>query len=389
MSLADWVIVAFTILLALRGFTRGFIVSALALVGFGIGAVVGTHVAPLVLNQGSRSPYAPLISLGGALLIGGLLGTIAESLGVRARRMLFIPGLKLVDGLAGAALTACLALAVVWIIGAVLVQVDGSASLRHDVAESSILRALNEALPPSGPILNRLAAIDPIQSVSGPEANVAAPVNAIVTSAGVDRAGPSVVKITGSACGLGIEGSGWVAAPDLVVTNAHVVAGEHDTEVQVNGGAAMPARAVVFDPRNDVAVLSVPGLDVSSLTLAADPPVGVSAAILGYPEDGSYTVKAARLGDTRLTSTQNAYGYGPVEREVTALRGVVRPGNSGGPMVDAAGQVVATVFAEVTNAPKGHPGGFAVPNSVVAGELAKATRAGRSPRSVSTESCAD
>ncbi len=386
MSLADWVIVAFTVLLALRGWMRGFIVSALALVGFGIGAVVGTHVGPLILHQGSHSPYAPLFSLGGALVIGGLLGTISEGVGVRARRLLFIPGLKLVDGLAGAGLTACLALGVVWIVGAVLVQVDGSRSLRHDVAESSILRTLNEVLPPSGPILNTLSRIDPLPSVTGPEADVAAPDPAIITSRGVLSAGASVVKITGSACGLGIEGSGWVAGSDLVVTNAHVVAGEHDIAVLVNSATTLPAEAVVFDPHNDVAVLMVPGLSEPALSLAAHPAVGLAAAILGYPEDGSFNRQPARLGDTRLTSTQNAYGDGPVQREVTALRGLVRPGNSGGPMVDAAGQVVATVFAEVTNAPADRPGGFAVPNSVVAAELAKARRA---HGTVSTQSCAD
>jgi S1-C subfamily serine protease len=387
MSLADWVIVAFTVLLALRGWMRGFIVSALALVGFGVGAIIGTHVGPLVLHQGSRSPYAPLFSLGGALLLGGLLGTIAETIGVRARRLLFVPGLKLVDGTAGALLTACLALGTVWIVGAVLVQVDGSRSLRHDVAQSAILRALNEVLPPSGPILNTLSRIDPLPSVSGPEANVAAPDPAIIRSARVLAAGASVVKITGSACGLGIEGSGWVAGPDLVVTNAHVVAGEHDVEIQVNADTTLSARAVVFDAHNDVAVLTVPGLNEPVLSLAGDPAVGTSAAILGYPEDGSFDRQPARLGDTRLTSTQNAYGDGPVQRQVTALRGIVRPGNSGGPMVDAAGEVVATVFAEVTNAPVNHPGGFAVPNSVVRTELAKARAA--HGVTVSTQSCAD
>ena len=388
MSVADWVIVAFTILLALRGFTRGFVVSALALVGFGVGALLGTHVGPLVLHRGSHSPYAPLFSLGGALLIGGLLGTLAEGVGVRARRLLFIPGLKLVDGMAGALLTACLALATVWIVGAVLVQVDSSASLRHDVAESSILRELNEILPPSGPILDTLSHVDPLPSVTGPQADVAAPSASILRSAGVVRAGASVVKITGTACGLGIEGSGWVAGPDLVVTNAHVVAGEHDIEVSVpsDSGSPRSAHAVRFDPHNDVAVLSVPGLAAPSLRLAGSPPIGISAAILGYPEDGPFRREPGRLGDTRLTSTQDAYGVGPTEREVTALRGRVRPGNSGGPMIDAAGQVVATVFAEVTNAPKDRPGGFAVPNSVVAGELAKARRA---MTTVSTRSCAD
>jgi S1-C subfamily serine protease len=390
MSLADWVIVAFTVLLALRGFTRGFIVSALALVGFAIGAVLGTRVGPLVLNQGSHSPYAPLISLGFALLLGGLLGTISEGIGLRARRLLFIPGLKFVDGLAGAGLTACLALATVWIIGAVLVQVGGSPGLRRIVTRSTILRELNEILPPSGPILNTLSHIDPLPSVTGPEADVAAPNPQIVNAPGVARAQESVVKITGTACGLGIEGSGWVAGSGLVVTNAHVVAGEHSTEVQVNGDTPVPAEVIVFDPHNDVAVLRVDGqvngLTEPTLTLAPDPAVGTSAAILGFPEDGYFTSRPGRLGDTRLTRTQNAYGVGPTERQVTALRGVVQPGNSGGPMVDGAGQVVATVFAEVTNAPAGHAGGFAVPNSVVRSELA---RAGRGKAPVSTRSCAD
>jgi S1-C subfamily serine protease len=202
----------------------------------------------------------------------------------------------------------------------------------------------------------------------------------------VRAAGRSVVKITGTACGLGIEGSGWVAGRGLVVTNAHVVAGETDTDVLVDGTLTLPARAVVFDPTNDIAVLSVPELREPALKLAADPAVGTSAAILGYPEDGDFDAQPGRLGDTRETSTENAYGMGPVTRDVAALRGLVRPGNSGGPMIDQAGQVAATVFAEITNAPAGRPGGFAVPDRVVAAELAK-VRAGH--RRVSTRGCAD
>jgi S1-C subfamily serine protease len=386
MSVADWVIVAFTALLALRGWTRGFIVSALTLIGFAVGAVVGTHIGPLVLNQGSRSPYAPLFSLGGALLLGGLLGTVSQGLGLRARRLLFIPGLKFVDGLAGALLSACLALATVWIVGAVLVRVDTSPSLRRVETGSHILAALNEALPPSGPILNTLSEVDPLPSVSGPAANVAAPSPGIIRTAGVQGAKRSVVKITGTACGLGIEGSGWVAAPGLVVTNAHVVAGETDTRVLVGGQIPLSVKVRVFDPHNDIAVLAVANLREPALALAADPAVGTAAAILGYPEDGGFNAQPGRLGDTSETSTQDAYGRGPVTRDVAALRGLVRPGNSGGPMIDSAGQVAATVFAEITNAPADHPGGFAVPDRVGAAELAKA-RAMHG--TVSTESCAD
>ncbi|WP_249010109.1 MarP family serine protease [Conexibacter sp. DBS9H8] len=386
MSVADWVIVAFALLLALRGYSRGFIVSALALIGFGAGALIGTHVGPLILSRGAKSPYAPIFSLGGALLLGGLVGTVSEGIGLRARRLLFIPGLKFLDGLAGAALSACLALATVWILGAILLQVDNSPGLRHQLAASRILRTLNEILPPSGPILNTLARIDPLPAVNGPAASVSAPAAAIVNAPGVIRASPSVVKITGSACGLGVEGSGWVAGPGLVVTNAHVVAGENDTQVLVASGTTLPARAILFDPHNDIAILRVPDLKEPALRLDSHPTVGLSAAILGFPEDGPFNRQPARLGDTEFTETQNAYGNGPVLRDITALRGLVRPGNSGGPIVDAAGQVVATVFAQITNNPVGRPGGFAVPNRVVAVELARARRA---RHAVSTQACAD
>src|SRR5581483_1287999 len=155
-----------------------------------------------------------------------------------------------------------------------------------------------------------------------------------------------VVRLLGTACGLGVEGSGWVAAPGVVVTNAHVVAGESDTTVQVGGaGANLPAQALVFDPHDDIAVLRVPGLSVPPLALASNPAAGTAVAILGYPEDGPFRAEPGRIGDTEDVNTQDAYGNGPVTRSITALRGLVRPGNSGGPLVDAQGRVDATVFA--------------------------------------------
>jgi S1-C subfamily serine protease len=180
-----------------------------------------------------------------------------------------------------------------------------------------------------------------------------------------------VVRVLGSACGLGIEGSGWVAGPDEVVTNAHVVAGETDTVVQAGGHPPnLGAHAIVFDPRNDIAVLRVPGLGLRALQLGGNPPVGEAAAILGYPENGPFTVRSGRVGQTQDVLTQDAYGRGPVSRLVTPLRGVVLPGNSGGPMVDGSGRVAATVFAATTGG--GPHGGFGVANSVVSSELAHA-----------------
>ncbi|HZU61325.1 MAG TPA: trypsin-like peptidase domain-containing protein, partial [Solirubrobacteraceae bacterium] len=198
------------------------------------------------------------------------------------------------------------------------------------------------------------------------------PNRAILGSAGARRARPSVVRVLGTACGLGVEGSGWVAAPQVVVTNAHVVAGETDTTVQVGGNPpSLAAQVVDFDPHDDVAILRVPGLRERPLTLAAQPSSGTGVAILGYPLDGPFDAEPGRIGQTQAVSTENAYGNGPVTRSITPLRGLVRPGNSGGPLVSSSGQVDGTVFAAITGgSPTSGPGGMAVPNSVVAAQLA-------------------
>ena len=190
-----------------------------------------------------------------------------------------------------------------------------------------------------------------------------APTASIARADGVRAAAQSVVKILGNACGLGVEGSGWVAGNGLVVTNAHVVAGQKETDVLLRGREpGLDAVVVSFDPRNDLAVLRVEGLSAPALTLAGNPKSGTSAAILGFPGNGPYDVRAGRVGQTREVITQDAYGQGPVRRSITSLRGAVRSGNSGGPMVDADGQVVTTVFAATTSGPRG---GFGVPNSIV------------------------
>jgi S1-C subfamily serine protease len=186
--------------------------------------------------------------------------------------------------------------------------------------------------------------------------------------------------VLGTACGLGVEGSGWVARDGVVVTNAHVVAGQKDTHVLLGGHQpSLPAEAIAFDPRNDVAVLRVRGLSAPSLPLADAPRSGTSAAVLGFPHNGPYDVRAARLGDTREVVTQDAYGRGPVRRPITSLRGAVRSGNSGGPMVDGRGRVVTTIFAATTTGPRG---GYGVPNAIVSATLQRA----RGP--VSTGPCA-
>jgi S1-C subfamily serine protease len=381
----DWLIVAFAALLALYGYIQGFIVGVLSLAGFALGAFLGTRIAPLLLSNGSRSPYSPLFGLVGALIVGGVLATGLEGVGLRVRSALRITPLRTVDGLLGALLTGCVGLGIAWIVGSVALQSTSSAALRQDIQRSTILHHLDQILPPSGPILHALARFDPLPSVHGPAADVPAPTTGILAAPAVKAARASVVRVVGTACGLGIEGSGWVAGPDLVVTNAHVVAGEGDTVVEPGGNTpGRRAHVVAFNPHDDIAILRVPGLHERVLPLAADPRSGTAAAIMGYPEDGPFDVEPGRIGQTTVLSTEDAYGNGPVMRRITSLRGRVRPGNSGGPMIDSGGHVVATVFAAIVGGSGGN-GGFAVPNALVRAQLAAgAARHG----TVSTQSCA-
>jgi hypothetical protein len=382
----DWTIVGFTVLLGFYGYLQGFIVGAMSLAGFALGAFLGTRLAPLVLSQGSRSQYAPLLGLGGALLVGAVFANVLELLGSRARLSDRASVLRWVDGLMGAALTACVALGIAWIVGAVALDSSDSTPLRNDIRGSEILRALDEVLPPSGPVLDALARIDPLPSVHGPAATVPAPTRAILHSRAVRRAGHSVVRVYGMACGLGIEGSGWDIGPGLVVTNAHVVAGEDHTQVQVGGkGADLAGEVVGFDVHDDIALLRVPGLRLPPLSFAGSAQSGTAAAILGYPLDGPFNVQPGRIGQTGAVRTQNAYGQGDVARSILPLRGKIRPGNSGGPVIDAHGHVLATVFAAITNTAR--PGGFAIPDALVAAQV-RAARA-RRLRPVATGHCAE
>ena len=371
MTAIDWIIVAFTLAMAFWGYAQGLIVGALSLAGFAGGAVLGARIGPLLLDEGAKSPYAPLVSLACAALIGGILASGLEVLGFHIRRRIG-DGLGKLDGLGGAVLLGCLGLGLAWVAGAVALQTPGARELRRDVQRSEILSRLNAALPPSGPILNALARFDPLPQISGPAPQVRRPTAAIARDPEVRAAARSVVRVLGTACGLGVQGSGWIARDGVVVTNAHVVAGQDDTTVQIQGeGAKHDADVVWFDVTNDLAVLRSSGIaGTPSLPMneGADP--GTAAAILGFPENGPYDVQPGRLGVTASANTQDAYGRGPVRRTITTLRGLVRHGNSGGPMVDGRGRVVTTIFASAQAA--GAREGFGVPDRFAREALAKA-----------------
>ena len=370
MTALDWIIVVFTLLMALWGYQQGLIVGLLSVLGFAAGAFAGSRLAPLLLDEGSRSPYAPLFSLVLALFLGGLLATGLEVVGFHVRHRLG-DVLGTADGVGGAALVACVGLGVAWIAAAVVLQAPGTPrDARREIQRSEILRRLNSVLPPSGPILKSLARLDPFPRINAPAPDVRAPDSRIGRDPDVRRAARSVVRVLGTACGLRVQGSGWVAGDGIVVTNAHVVAGQDDTVVQVAGdGPDHDAEAVHFDPRNDLAILRASGVSgVPALEMDVNARPGRSAAIVGFPKNGPLTIAPARLGGTSNVLSEDAYGRGPVTRRITSLRGEVKSGNSGGPAVDGRGRVLATIFAAGTSEDNV---GFGVPDSVVSDALAE------------------
>ncbi len=372
----DWLVLGFALLTALLGARRGFLTTALSMAGVVGGAMLGARLAPNFLHDGSSSPYTPLVALVGAGVLAIVFEAVGATVGDRIRRAFPLRPLWALDSVGGFVLGATLGLVLVWVFGAVALQFPGQTKLREEAQRSEILQRLNDIAPPSK-ALSALARVDPFPAIAGPLAPVEPPSPAVLRTPGVRVAAPSVVKVLGTACGLSIEGSGWVARPELVVTNAHVVAGQSDTTVQAPGSQRLSAEAVAFDARNDVAVLRVDGLGARPLTLV-DPEVGDSVAILGYPENGPFTAVPGRIGPTGTLLTDDAYGRGPVVRRVTSLRGRVRRGNSGGPAVNARGQVETTVFAART----GSDGGYGVSSDLVRKALSSA-----GPR-VSTGACA-
>jgi S1-C subfamily serine protease len=375
MTTIDWAIVALVVILIPIGYRQGLLVAGLGLGGFAAGAVLGARLAPLLLADGSASPYAPAVALLGGLLLGGGVAFIAEGVAVTLSRRL-PPPLSSIDSIGGAVAFAALGLALAWVAGALALNAPALRGIRGDVQRSVILGAVNDVLPPSGPILNVLNRIAPEPPVvSGPTAEVPPPNAGVVDDPDVVAAGQSVTRVEGTACGLNVSGSGWVGGPGLVVTNAHVIAGQDDTSVVTREGAELAAAAAVYRPRDDIAVLRVPGLDEAPLPLAANPEPGTPGAVLGFPGAGEFHAAPARLGTTATVRSQNSYGRGSIEREMTSFRGEIESGNSGGPLLGGRGRVLTTVFAAAVDSNR--PQGLGVPNAVVRDALAKAARRGR------------
>jgi uncharacterized membrane protein required for colicin V production len=367
LTVTDWVALGVVALAGLGGMRRGLVSSALSLAGLAAGAYAGSRVAPHLLRGGADSAWTPLASLVGAVAGAVVLQGVAGIAGSFVRGGLRLTPLRFLDSLGGLVLGAVAGLAIVWVAAAVALLAPGQTLLRQEVQRSSLVRRLNDAVPPRT-LLHLLARVDPFPSIAGPAPPSQAPSTGVLSNPTIRAATDSVVKILGTACGIGVEGSGWFARPGLVVTAAHVVAGERDTIVEIPGvPGSHPAEVVAFDTHNDVAVLRVADARATPLPLA-DPQPGAPVAIVGYPENGRLQATAGRIGRTAVVITQDALGHGPVARTITAVAGDVRHGNSGGPAIDSSGAVQSTIFA----ARIGAGSGYGVPTSIVARDLAGA-----------------
>jgi S1-C subfamily serine protease len=362
----DWVALGLVLLAAVGGAMQGFVWSGLSLAGLLAGAFIGGRLAPVLLSNGTHSQYAPVVALVAAVALAVAFEVAGSTVGALIRSRQRARSVRALDSAGGVMAGALIGFAIVWVLGAMALQLPGQTDLRRAVQRSYVLQQLNEIVPPRS-LLNALARIDPFPSFVGPPVPTEPPDPRVLRKPGVRAAAPSVVRVLGTACGLGVEGSGWVAARGLVVTAAHVVAGEDDTEVVPLNGGALRAQVVAFDSHDDIAVLRVDGLDAPALTLK-EPHPGASVAIVGYPLNGPLEAGAGRIGETETVLAQDAYGRGQTRRLVTSLSGSIQHGNSGGPAVDASGAVQSTVFA----ARAVGSGGYGVPASVVRRDLASA-----------------
>jgi S1-C subfamily serine protease len=304
-----------------------------------------------------------MAALIGAIMVGSVTLALAVTLGERVRdSAVRHPFWEVIDGIGGALLIAAVGLGIVWVLAAAAVYYPSSEGLRRDVQKSLLVGAVNDLLPPSGPLMQALHRIDPFPTIAASTGEIARPDKGTGSEAAVRTAAESVVKVSGTCNGFGVMGSGWAVGPDTFVTNAHVVAGQDDTKIQANDGQTADATPIAFNKRNDIAILQA-DIDVPALPALVRARRGTAAAVIGYPNDGPLTIVPARAGETRLVLGDDAYGNGPFERSMLTLRGLVRHGNSGGPLVDSQGRVLGTVFAATTEGPAG---GLAIPNKVLA-----------------------
>lgn len=390
MNLLDWLLVLLVLAYALSGYWQGFVTGAFATTGLLLGGLFGVWLAPVALGDATPSLMVSLGALFIVILAASLGQALLQYAGARIRDKITWQPIRALDAVGGAALSAVAVLLVAWALGVAISgsRIDGITPL---VRNSAVLAKINQALPQAaGGVLQAfnnvvgtgffpryLEPFAPEQIVDvgpGPQR--------LLKDPDVIAAQGSVLKIRGTnTCGRGIEGTGFLYDDDRLMTNAHVVAGVQNPEV-IMGDDSVAAEVVYYNSDIDVAVLQLDSGDLPTLTFdtLAKPDDGV--AILGYPQDGPYDVEPGRIRSEQRLRSPNIYGDGTVIREVFSVRGLVRPGNSGGPILNSAGDVVGVVFAaSVTDADTGY--------ALTADQVAKSGYIGRqNTETVSTGDCA-
>lgn len=353
MNLLDWSLVIITLAYALSGYWQGFITGAFATAGLIIGGLFGIWVAPHILGNIEPALWVSLAALFVVLVCASFGQAFAQFAGAKVRDTITWQPIRSVDAVGGGALSVVAVLTVTWMLGVAVSgsQIPGVGQL---VRESKVLSKVNEVMPPQAQGL--LRGFDRVVGSSffprylepfAPEriVPVEPPLPADVDNKAVQQARKSVFKVRGNnSCGDGVEGSGFLYAPGLLMTNAHVVAGVSNPKIVKDGERS--ARVVWYDADTDVAVLSVP--DIQSPTIAFDKTGEKSdrAVVLGFPNDGPFDAQSARIrADAQLLKSPDIYGRGTVTREVFSIRSLVRPGNSGGPLVSLGGKVLGVIFA--------------------------------------------
>lgn len=389
MNILDWALIVVAIAYALSGYWQGFITGAFATIGLVLGGLVGIWLTPKVLGQASPAIWVSLAALFVVLICASFGQALMQYLGTRVRARITWQPIRAVDAIGGAALSVAAVLVVAWMLG---VAVSGSRipGIAPLVRDSKVLTSVNDVMPSQAQGL--LRSFDRVVGSSffprylepfAPERIVAvAPApNSVLRDPEVKQAALSVYKIRGNnRCGEGVEGTGFLYSPGKLMTNAHVVAGVSSPRVLV-GTREVAATVVYYNPDIDVAVLDV-SVDGPVIHFDTTGKADQTGAILGYPNDGPFDAEPARIRAEQRLRSPDIYGDGSVTREVFSLRGLVRPGNSGGPLVSLDGKVLGVIFAaSVTDQQTGY--------ALTADQVAAAAAQGLDSRSqVSTGGCA-
>lgn len=390
MNTLDLVLLLAVVSYAFSGFRLGFLVGATSTIGLVTGGLVGVLVAPTVLDQFQPSLTLAVVALVVVVVLASAGQALGAILGSVLRGAVTWRPARAVDAVGGAALSMVAVLVVTWALG-FAASLTAIPWLGSQVRDSQVLSTVDQAMPDGAEDV-----LGAFEDVVGSELfprylqpfvpeqipPVSAPDQAVLDDRDVRQASGSVVKVLGQAdqCDRGLEGSGFVYAPDRVMTNAHVVAGVSDVVV-VQGDQELPAEVVLYDPELDVAVLSVEGATARPLRFGPDADQGDRAAVMGFPENGPFDAGAARVRGPQELRSPDIYGDGSHDRDVLSVRADVRSGNSGGPLVSPAGEVYGVVFAaSVSDDDTGY--------ALTADQVAASAAAGRTAdRPVPTGAC--